>query len=142
MGSNLSFRNVNFRSPAVLTAVGVGATVVVALVVVMTLLLTRSAKTLSDNAALIGALVALGGVVTAQMVGIALEERRTQETRNIEKRRTQEARELEAQRAYEAALQNYFKEVGTLLIEQPLRQARPGDNLSTVVRAQTLAVLE
>jgi uncharacterized protein YjbI with pentapeptide repeats len=39
-------------------------------------------------------------------------------------------------------LQNYFKEVGTLLIEQPLRQARPGDNLSTVVRAQTLAVLE
>jgi uncharacterized protein YjbI with pentapeptide repeats len=120
MNSNLNFHNVNYRSPAVVTAIGVGATVVIALMVVITLLLAGSAITLSDNAALIGALLALGGVFTAQMVGIA----------------------LEAQRAHEASLQNYFKEVGKLLIEKPLRKARPGDNLSTVVRAQTLAVLE
>ena len=134
--------NLNFRSPAVLTAIGVAATLVLALMVVITLLLTGGAKAVSDNAALIGALVALGGVFTTQMVNSALEDRRTQEARNIEERRTQETRELEAQRAHEAALQNYFEQVGTLLIEQPLRRASPGDNLSTVVRAQTLTVLE
>jgi uncharacterized protein YjbI with pentapeptide repeats len=74
--------------------------------------------------------IALGGVGTAQMVSIALEDQRTQE-----------ARDLEGQRAREAALQNYFEQVGTLLIEQPLRRAGPGDNLSTGVRAQTLSVL-
>ena len=119
------------RSPAVLMAIGVAATLVLALVVVTTLLRTGGAKAVSDNAALIGALVALGGVFTAQLVSIALDDRRSQE-----------ARRLEAQRASEAALQRYFKDVGELLIEKPLREASPGDNLSTVVRAQTLAVLE
>jgi hypothetical protein len=96
----------------------------------MTLLRTGGSKAVSDNAALIGALVALGGVFTAQMVGITLEDQRTRE-----------ARELEAQRAKEAALQNYLEQVGKLLIEKPLREASPGDNLSTVVRAQTLSAL-
>jgi uncharacterized protein YjbI with pentapeptide repeats len=130
------------RSPAVVTAIGVVATVVLALMVVITLLRTGGAKAVSDNAALIGALVALGGVFTAQMVSIALEDRREQETRELEDRREQETRELEAQRTREAALQNYLEQVGKLLIEKPLRRASPGDNLSTVVRAQTLAVLE
>ena len=112
-------------------AIGVIATLVLALVVVMVLLQTGGAKALSNSAALIGALVALGGVFTAQMVGIALDDRRTQE-----------ARDLEAQRANEAALQNYFEDVGELLIEKRLHRASPGDNLSTVVRAQTLSVLE
>jgi hypothetical protein len=48
----------------------------------------------------------------------------------------------EAQGAHEAALQNYFEQAGKLLIDQPLRRASPGDNLGTVVRAQTLAILE
>src|SRR5215203_1530995 len=108
----------------------------------MVLLRTGGAKAVSDNAALIGALVALGGVFTAQMVSIALEDQRTREARALEDRRTQEARDLEAQRAGEAALQNYIEQVGELLIEKPLREASPDDNLSTVVRAQTLAVLE
>jgi Pentapeptide repeats (8 copies) len=111
--------------------VGGVATLTLAVAVVMALLRTGDANTVSDNAALIGALVALGGVFTAQMVGIALDERRTQV-----------ARELEAQRAHETALQNYFEQVGTLLIKQPLHRASPGDKLSTVVRAQTLTVLE
>jgi pentapeptide repeat protein len=126
MGSSL-----NLRSPAVLTAIGISATLVLALIVIITLLQTGGAKAVSDNAAVIGALVALGGVFTAQMVSIALDDRRTQEARN-----------LEAQRAGEAALQNYFEVVGELLIEKQLRRASPGDNLSTVVRAQTLSVFE
>jgi hypothetical protein len=124
-------RRLKLRSPAVLAAIGVITTLVLALGVVMALLRTGDANAVSDNAALIGALVALGGVFTAQIVSIALDDRRTHE-----------ARALEAQRADEAALQNYFEAVGELLIEKPLRRASPGDNLSTVVRAQTLSVLE
>jgi hypothetical protein len=112
-------------------AIGVTATLVLFLVVVLVLARTGGAEAVSRNAAMIGALVALGGVLTAQMVSIALDDRRTQQER-----------ELEAQRVREAALQNYFEQVGKLLIEQPLRRASPGDNLSTVVRAQTLSVLQ
>jgi hypothetical protein len=113
----------------------------------MLLLRTDGANAVSHNAPLIGALVALGGVFTAQMVSIALDDRRTQESRSIEERRAQEARELEAQRAHEAALEKYFDQVGKLLIEKPLYRASPHDHTSslvvrTVVRAQTLAVLE
>jgi Pentapeptide repeats (8 copies) len=122
--------------------IGGVATLVLFLAVVIVLARTGGAKAVSDNAAVIGALLALGGVFTAQMVSIALEDQRTHEARALEDRRTQESRELEAQRAHEAALLNYFEQVGTLLIEQPLRDASPGDNLSTVVRAQTLTALE
>jgi Pentapeptide repeats (8 copies) len=112
------------RSPAVFFAIGVIAPVILAVGVVLALLLTGDAKAGSDNApviaAVIAAVIALCGVFTAQMVSIALEDRR----------------------AHEAALQNYFEQVGKLLIEQPLRRASPNDNLSTVVRAKTLAVLE
>jgi hypothetical protein len=121
---------VNFRRPGVLVAIiGVIATLVLAVAVVMVLLRTGGSKALSDNAGLIGALVALGGVFTTQMVGISLDDRRAQQ-----------ARVLEAQRAHEAALQNYLNDVGELLIEKPLREASPGDNLSTVAGAQTLSV--
>jgi hypothetical protein len=106
-------------------------TIVLTVGVVIALLRTGDAKAVSDNAPLIAAVIALGGVVTAQMVRIALDDRRTQE-----------ARDLEAQRAREAALQNYFEDVGELLIEKPLHRANPSDNLSTVVRAQTLSVVE
>ena len=122
----------NWRSPTVLTAIGGIATLALALMVVVALLQTDDGvNAVSDNAPLIGALVALGGVFTAQIVGIALEDRRTRESRN-----------LEARRAGEAALQNYLEQVGTLLIEQPLRTVSSGEKLSTVVRAQTLAVLQ
>ena len=110
----------NWRSPTVLVVIGVTATLVIAGGVVLTLLLAGGAQAVSDSAAMIGALVALGGVFTAQMVSIS----------------------LETQRGHEAALQNYFEQVGKLLIEQPLRQSSPEENLSTVVRAQTLTVLE
>ena len=124
-------RTWSLRSPAVVAAIGGVATVVLALVVVRVLAQTGGTKAVEDNAALIGALVALGGVFTAQMVSIALDARRNQE-----------ARELEAQRAHEAAVQNYLENVGKLMIEKELLKASPGDTLSTVVRIQTLAVLE
>jgi hypothetical protein len=119
MGSNLNFRNVNLRSPIVLTAIGVIATLVLAVAVVMALL-TGGSKALSDNAALIGAVVALGGVFTTQLVNGALDDRRNRE----------------------AALQNYFERVGKVLTEKSLYEDGPDKNLVTVVRAQTLAVLE
>jgi hypothetical protein len=131
------------RHPALSVAVGIVATVVLALLVVIFLLRTGGAKAVSDNAALIGAMVALGGVFTTQMVSIALddrrtretraiEERRTNETRDIEERRTNETRDIEAKRTQEthaieerreqeAALQQYFEEMGELL-RQGLRR--------------------
>jgi hypothetical protein len=122
--------------------IGVVATLVLSLAVVVVLARTGDPNAVSDNAAVIGALVALGGVFTAQMVSIALEDQRTHEARALEDRRTQEARDLEAQRAHEAALQNYFEQVGKILIEKEMHKASLGDNLSTVVRAQTLSILE
>jgi hypothetical protein len=121
----------HLRRPAVLVAIGFVATLALALAVVIALLKTGDANAVSDNAPLIAAVIALGGVGTAQMVGIVLDDRRSHE-----------ARDLEALRAGEASLQNYFEYVGDLLIEKPLHQASPGDNLRTVVRAQTLSVLE
>src|SRR5215211_6550623 len=78
-----------------------------------------------------GALVALIGVVIAQYL-----------TGRRHSQALEHASRLEAQRAHEAALQKYFEQVGKLLIDKPLHRAAPGDNLSTGVRAQTLAVLE
>jgi uncharacterized protein YjbI with pentapeptide repeats len=110
------------RIPAVITVIIEGgvATLVLTLAVTAVLFLTGGAEAILKNAALIGAVLALGGVFTTQLVNSA----------------------LEAQRTREAALQKYFEQVGKLLIEKPLRRASPGDHLSTVVRAQTLTVLE
>ena len=114
MGSNLNFRNVNLRSPIVLTAIGVIATFVLAVAVVTVLLLTGGSKALSGNAALIGAVVALGGVFTTQLVNGALDDRRNRE----------------------AALQNYFERVGKVLTEKSFYEDGPDENLVTVVRAR------
>jgi hypothetical protein len=133
-GNGSQHRNsgrLTLRSPARLAAIGVVTTLVLAIVVVLVLWMFGGGEAVTDNAAVIGALVALGGEDTAQIVSIALDDRRTRE-----------ARDLEAQRVGEAALQNYFEAVGELLIEKPLRRANPGDNLSAVVRAQTLTALE
>jgi hypothetical protein len=119
------------RSPEGLIAIGVAATLLLVLTVVLVLAWFVGQGAVSDNAALIAALVPLGGVFTAQMVSIALEDQRARE-----------ARELETQRAHEAALQSYFEQVGELLMEKPLHQSSPGDSLSIIVRALTLTVLE
>src|ERR671912_506959 len=90
--------SLGWEKPGVRVFVGVVATLVIAVAVVIVLQRTGSDKAVSDNAALIGAVIALGGVFTTQLVSIALDDRRTEESR-----------ELEAQRAHEAALQNYVE---------------------------------
>jgi hypothetical protein len=136
--SNL--KKLGFRSPIVLTAIGVAATLVLALVVVLALWGTGGAETVSRNAGLIGALVALGGVFTAQMVSIALDDRRSQE-----------ARELEEDRARETALRSYLDTIGDLLAEEKLQlpqreeasnKKKVAEGARTVARAQTLTVLQ
>jgi hypothetical protein len=110
----------NLRSPTVLTAIGVVATLVLVVAVVITLLLTGDANAVSHNAALIGALVALGGVITAQMVSIALAE----------------------QRAQDDALQTYLDKMSELLIDKKLhKKAEPYGVRRSTARAETLAVL-
>ncbi len=58
-------RILRLRRPPVMAAIGLGSTLVLALVVVRVLPLTGGGKAVEDNAALIGALIALGGVLTA-----------------------------------------------------------------------------
>ena len=48
---------------------------------------------------------------------------------------------LADERAQDAALQAYLDHMAQLLIDQPLRRAQPGDNLSLVARARTVTVL-
>ena len=55
-------------------------TFVLAVGVVIVLLRTDGAKAVSDNAPLIAAVIALGGVLTTQMVSIAVEDRLARET--------------------------------------------------------------
>jgi hypothetical protein len=132
----------NWRSLAVLVAIGLtgaAAIGVVTLMIVLFLLRTGGTKAVSDNAALIAALVALGGVFLAQMVSIALDERRTRETRASDDRRAHETRALEDQRARAAALQAYLDRMGNLLGEKGVRD-KPDER--ALARAQTLAVLE
>jgi uncharacterized protein YjbI with pentapeptide repeats len=117
------------RSPVFLMVIGGVATLVLLLVVVWLLWRTGGAKAVSDNAAVIGALVALGGVFTAQMVSIALEDQRTRETRA-----------LEDQRSQDAALQAYFEQMGGLLTEHNLLHT-DREYIRQLAEAQTLTVV-
>jgi uncharacterized protein YjbI with pentapeptide repeats len=94
-------------------------TVVLTAVVILALLLTGNP--LSDNASLIAAVVALGGVGTAQMVSIGLDQRRTQHE----------------------ALQAYLAKMAELLLDKGLYEKEAGfDPVRVTARLQTLAVLE
>jgi len=97
------------------------ATLILALGVAYVLWRTGGAKALSDNAALIGALVALGGVFTAQMVSIA----------------------LNADSAQHEALQAYLDKMSELLLDKKLlEKSSPYDAARVTARALTLSVLE
>jgi hypothetical protein len=128
-----------WRKPITVGIIGVLVTIVLVVTVVIVLLLTGNAKTVSNNAALIGALAGLGGVFTTQMVTSALEDQRRREARDIEAKRTQEARDIEERRARAAALQAYLDRMGNLLGEKGVRD-KPDER--ALARAHTLAVLE
>jgi uncharacterized protein YjbI with pentapeptide repeats len=146
---------VRLRSPADSTVVGVGATLVItAAVVVVLLLFGGGAKAVSDNAALIGALVALGGVFTTQLVNGALEAQRAEQARETQQEQRERDRELaEAQRyrelevgnqrAQDDAAQAYLDQMARLLLDptRPLRRSAEGDEVRTLARARTLTAL-
>ena len=98
--------------------------IVVALAVVVTLLICAIRRDLigSDNAAVIGALLALVGVLITQVVSA-----------NV-------ARALEDQRARAASLQSYLNWMGAFLTDSD--RADNDARAKVVARAQTLAVLE
>src|SRR5215211_4152226 len=143
MADNGNEKPKHFRNPVVLTAVGVAATLVLTAVVVIVLQQTGGAKTVSDNAALIGALVGLGGIFTNQLVNSALEDRRAQGARETEQEQRDRELALQQQRAQEDALQVYLNDMGYLLLERdmPLRQSEGHSEARTLARARTLTVL-
>jgi uncharacterized protein YjbI with pentapeptide repeats len=121
MGSNLKLRN----HPVSWAAIGVVVTIALAVGVVFALQRTgdakADAKAVSDNAPLIAAVIALGGVLTAQMVSIALDQRRTQHE----------------------ALQTYLAKMSELLLDKRLHEKKADyDPTRVTARLQTLAVLE
>jgi uncharacterized protein YjbI with pentapeptide repeats len=99
--------------------IGVLATIVIALVFVIVLLLAAGGKAVSDNAALIGALVALGGVVTTQRVNIT----------------------LEAQRAKDSALQAFLDQLSHSDTYIELRTAAASGHKRAVLRAKIQTLL-
>ena len=113
--------------------IGGAATLALASVVVLVLWKAGgSVEAVSKNAALIGALIALGGVFTAQMVGITLEQQRTQHSMMLDARRVQQE-----------ALQAYLAKMSELLLDKHLHEkSHPYDVVRVTARAQTLSVLE
>jgi uncharacterized protein YjbI with pentapeptide repeats len=111
--------------PVTWAAIGVVVTIALAVGVVFALQRTgdakADAKAVSDNAPLIAAVIALGGVFTAQMVSIALDQRRTQHE----------------------ALQTYLAKMSELLLDKRLHEKKADyDPTRVTARLQTLAVLE
>ena len=97
--------------------IGGVATLALALAVSFVLWRTNGAKALSDNAAIVGALVALGGVFTAQMVSIA----------------------LDADRAQQEALQAYLAKMSELLLDkQLLEKSNPYDVARVTARSDAV----
>src|SRR5215217_7788034 len=107
------------RSPIRLAAIGVGATLAVTVIVIVTLLQTGGQKAISQNAAVIGALVALGGVFTTQLVNSALEN----------------------QRAQDDALQKYLDQVSDSETYKDLRTAKEEGYKRAVMRAKMKTLL-
>ena len=68
------------RSPAVVSLIGVTATFVLTLTIVLTLLASGGAKAVSRNAIPIGGLLISGAVFTSQLVNVALEDQRAQDS--------------------------------------------------------------
>src|SRR5215203_5003833 len=114
MGSALNF----LRSPTALTVFGIVATLVVtAMVIVVLLRYGGGTKAVSDNAAVIGALIALGGVFTNQIVNSALDRQRAEQARMSEQEQSEREYQLAQQRAHDEALQAYLDNIGELLLE-------------------------
>jgi Pentapeptide repeats (8 copies) len=129
----------SLQRPVVLAVTGGVVTLVLALLVVTSLIIVgflggTGFSLVSENAPLIapliGALIALGGVLTTQMVNTGLENQRAHRQQH-----------LEQQRAQNDALQKYLEQMGQLLIREELRSSKKESNARILARAQTLVAL-
>lgn len=104
----------------------------------------------SENATLIGALIALIGVVTSQVVNTFIAQSNQTKQQEIETRRAQTQQRVETRRAQEYRFQAYLAEMEKLIIEHQLRKSNKATSEDSddvhearvVAQAQTLAVLE
>jgi hypothetical protein len=88
-------------------------------------------KGTKENATLIGAILALCGVLITQIMS----------TRTAELGRLQTAM-VQDQQAQETSLQTYLGDIGDLLLKHDLRVAPPASEVRLLARAKTLAVLQ
>jgi uncharacterized protein YjbI with pentapeptide repeats len=94
--------------------------------------------------AVVGAVVGLAGVLITQVLTHRRHSQTIEQTAAAHEETLRHTAELEAQRAHEAALQKYFEQMREALADpkRPLRRSTMGDALSSIARAQTLAVIE
>jgi uncharacterized protein YjbI with pentapeptide repeats len=104
----------------------------------------------SENATLIGALIALTGVVTSQVVNTLIAQSYQAKQQELETRRAQAQQELETRRAQAYRFQAYLAQMEKLLIDHQLRKSNKATSEDSdeahearvVAQAETLAVLE
>jgi len=135
--------------------------VALAVVVGILILLVRFGLVTQENATLIGALIALTGVVITQAVNTRIAQYNQLQQQKLETDRTEAQQELETGRAQAARFQAYLEQMEKLLLDHQLRSTTKSDNLPrvaggvdlsklteesddarVVAHAQTLAVLE
>jgi uncharacterized protein YjbI with pentapeptide repeats len=90
--------------------------------------------TVRDWLPIVGALL-IPVVIAAGTWGI------TWQQAKIEDRRAQAERELAEQRAQDEALQAYFDQMSSLLLEKDLRNSEEGDEVRTLAKARTVTIL-
>jgi hypothetical protein len=88
-------------------------------------------KSTKENATLIGAILALCGVLITQIVS----------TRTAELARIQTAK-VQDQQVQEASLQTYLGDMGNLLLKYDLRASQPASEVRLLARAMTLSALQ
>jgi uncharacterized protein YjbI with pentapeptide repeats len=132
------------------TVWGIRITVALALVILGLVLVSRSGFVSRENAAVVGALLALTGVLIAQVVNTNIARATQRHQQVLEHQRAREQRRLEDRRARAATLQSYLEQMGKLLtddlpptlkLNNEANSNQP-DDAPVIVRSQTLAVLE
>jgi ABC-type multidrug transport system fused ATPase/permease subunit len=131
----------NLRSPAFLAAIGVIATLVLALAVVITLLQTGGTKAIADNAALIGGLIALGGLFTSQVVNTALRDRQSFQGGTTEQRIARLTQALSESSHVIQEIEEEMRERSEL-VERLKRDAQTYERLRNINREEAESVAQ
>jgi uncharacterized protein YjbI with pentapeptide repeats len=87
-------------------------------------------------------LSALAIPVVLAVAGLYFEAQLDARQRSIENQRAQAERELAKQRAQDEALQAYLDQMGSLLLEEDLRNSEKGSEVRTLARARTVTVIQ